>query len=108
MIKETSMFLFLLIGGGNSYEEAYIGRIPTCLVAADILAKAKQSYKYKEKNISGFICIDSQSFTARQKFKRTPTPAEKKFITDMREYLPEPMAKPVFKPALKLQKKEVP
>ena len=96
MIKETSMFLFLLIGGGNSYEEAYIGRIPTCLVAADILAKAKQSYKYKEKNISGFICID------------TPTPAEKKFITDMREYLPEPMAKPIFKPALKLQKKEVP
>ena len=101
MIKETSMFLFLLIGGGDSYEEAYIGRIPTCLDAADVLKKAKQTHKYREKIISGYICIDSKSFTARQKFQKTPTPGEQKFIKDMKEYLPKPIAKPSFKPVLK-------
>ena len=68
--------------------------------AADVLQKAKKHHKYKEKRISGYICIDSQSFTARQKFQRTPTPAEKKFIRDMKEYLPKPMAKPSVKPVL--------
>tara|TARA_R110002020_G_scaffold165850_1_gene353644 strand:- start:305 stop:619 length:315 start_codon:yes stop_codon:yes gene_type:complete len=103
MIKETSMFLFLLIGGGNSYEEAYIGRIPSCLDAADVLKKAKQSHKYREKIISGYICIDSQSSTARKKFQRKPNPAEEKFINDMREHLPTPMPKPLQP----LQRKEI-
>ena len=44
MIAE-SMFLFLLIGSGTSYEEQYIGKISDCLHAQNIVKKVKQKTK---------------------------------------------------------------
>lgn len=92
MIAE-SMFLFLLIGSGTSYEEQYIGKISDCLHAQSIVKKVKQK---TNKNISGYICINSESFTARKKFMKQPTPAEKKVIEDIRELIPEPKPKPLI------------
>jgi len=92
MITET-MFLFLLIGTEtNSYEEKYIGKIPSCQEAQEIVNKAQNKYK----NINGYICIDARSYSARKKFKNKPTPPEKKIIEDVEKLLPPPKPKPLI------------
>jgi hypothetical protein len=92
MIPEA-MFLFLLIGDGKTaYEEKYIGKIPSCNQAQQILNKVKNKYS----NVNGYICVDAKSFDARRKFQKTPTPSEKKVIEDVKELLPQPKAKPLI------------
>ena len=100
MITESTVFLFLLIGVGNSYEEKYIGKIPSCKQGQQVLDKAKN----KIADVSGYICIDAKSFEARKKFMKTPTPSESKTIKDLQKLLPvTPMAKPKY---LKLKPRE--
>tara|TARA_R100001594_G_scaffold85866_2_gene120368 strand:- start:1947 stop:2249 length:303 start_codon:yes stop_codon:yes gene_type:complete len=92
VIKE-SMFLFLLIGENNNFEEHYIGKVPNCDVhAIEVMKKAKQKYR----DINGYLCINSKSFEARKKFMHNPTPPEQKVIDDVKELLPEPISKPLI------------
>ena len=92
MIPEA-MFLFLLIGTEkHSYDEQYIGKIPSCQQAQEIVNKAQNKYK----NITGYLCIDAKAYRARKKFQNKPTPSEKKVIEDVKELLPQPKAKPLI------------
>ena len=92
MIPEA-MFLFLLIGTEkHSYEEQYIGKIPSCQQAQEIVNKAQNKYK----NITGYLCIDAKAYQARKKFQNKPTPSEKKVIEDVKELLPQPKPKPLI------------
>jgi len=83
MIKE-SVFLFLLIGGDSgSFEEQYVGKLSSCLDSKEIVRKLEE----KIVNINGYLCIDSKSFLARQKFMKTPTPDQERIIKEVQEVL---------------------
>ena len=75
------MFLFLLIGDYNNFEEHYIGKVPNCDVhAIDVMKKAKEKYR----DINGYL------------FMHNPTPPEQNVIDDVKELLPKPVGKPLI------------
>lgn len=87
MIKE-SMYLFLLIGSGNEYNTQYVGKVPQCIQAEQVVKKLEQ----RRDDISGYLCLGEEM--ARKKFNKTPNPAEQRLIKDIKNALPEPIGKP--------------
>ena len=86
-----SVFLFLLIGTGENVEQHYIGRLNNCKQVEKVIENASK----KIKNITGFICIDSQS-DLRKRYQLAPTPRQKRIIKDIQEIMPDPMPKPLI------------
>ena len=88
MIKE-SVFLFLLIGSGDSIEERYIGRLLDCSQSKEIFERISQKYY----NINGYLCLDKAD--AREKFREMATPKQEKIIDELQDLLPPtPIPKP--------------
>ena len=81
------------------HQEVYIGKIPNCLVASDVIEKKVKRDKIH--NQSGYICVTHESWVANKRYLKKLSPIDDRLIKDVQEKLPEVKARP-----LQLKKKD--
>ena len=93
MISKSFVLLMLIHTPNVGHQEVYIGKIPNCLVASDVIEK-----KVKRDNIhnqSGYICVTHETWVSQNRYLKKPNPKQERLIKDIQEQLPEIKAKPL-------------
>ena len=93
MISKSFVLLMLVYTPNVGFQEVYIGKIPNCLVASDVIEK-----KVKRDNIhnqSGYICITHKAWVSQNRYLKKPNPKQERLIKDIQEQLPKIKAKPL-------------
>ena len=99
MISKSFILLMLVHTPNIGHQEVYIGKIPNCLVASEVIERKVK--KDKIQNQSGYICITQEGWVSRNRYLKAFTPKQDRLIKDIQEKLPEIKSKP-----LKLRKKK--
>lgn len=76
------------------HQEVYIGKIPNCLVASDIIEK--KVIRDNINNQSGYICVTHESWVANKRYLKKLSPIEDKLIKDVQDKLPEVKPRPLL------------
>ena len=94
MISKSFVLLMLIHTPNVGHQEIFIGKIPNCLVASDVIERKVK--KEKIHNQSGYICVAHETWVANKRYLKQLTPLEDRFIKDVQEKLPEIKPKPLI------------
>lgn len=93
MLSKSFVLLMLIHTPNVGHQEIFIGKIPSCLVASDVIEKKVKRDKIQ--NQSGYICVAHETWVANKRYLKKLTPIQERLIKDIQERLPEIKPKPL-------------
>lgn len=93
MISDFVILLMLVHTPGEGHSEIFVGKIPNCLYAAEVIERKVE--KENIQNKSGYICVTKEGWAARNRYLKEPTPIQKRLMKDIQDKIPKIKPKPL-------------